>query len=365
MRPVLGLILASAAASWAGQAAEVVVRSRPVPKGSLDPLAAVWSEVPAARVPLIPQKFVRPQGGGTTPWVEVRSVHTTAELFLKLSWEDPTPSRTLDTVGRFTDACAIQFPMEPARRPSPFMGEKGGRVNIWMWRAVAGQKERYPRAYADFHRSGSVEHAVRFPDRPVQSLQAEGFGTLAPAEVQDVEGRSEWAQGRWSVVLMRRLAAGEGATSFAGLGHLPVAFAIWDGGKGERDGIKSLSPWHTLAFGDAQVPEPKSELVQGARVFSRYGCSACHGPGGKGGVKNANSQGGEVPPLDRVALGFSEEELKAVIANGRASVPEDGRGPAPPLHMVAWKDIMGAQELDSLVHYLFSLLPKEARGEGF
>ena len=35
----------------------------------------------------------------------------------------------------------------------------------------------------------------------------------------------------------------------AGSRRIPVAFAVWDGAKGDHDGIKLISSWHWLVTG--------------------------------------------------------------------------------------------------------------------
>lgn len=348
------------AGAHVADAKELSILSVKTVQGTLDPDDPAWLKTAAVRVPLNPQKYVAPNGGGSVKWVEASAIHTSDALYLRLSWMDATRNTKLGDSGRFTDACAVEFPVAPGPPPSPFMGEKGSPVSIWMWRAVATEIERDEKAYSDFYRQGSIDKTLKFPDRPVQALRAEGYGTLAHTPIQDVEGAGRWKDGNWSVVMKRSFASKNGPV-FSNPKVVSIAFAVWDGANQERDGAKSASPWHSLALGAAAPPPPKSHVELGKRVFLRYGCATCHGPEGKGGVKNANAQGGEVPALTRVAEGFSTAELEKVISEGRRSVPEDERGPVPPLHMIGWKDVMDKEEIDALGDYLFSLMPK---GEG-
>lgn len=342
------------------RAKELALLSVKTASGTLDPDDAQWRKATAVRVPLNPQIYVAPNGGGAVKWVDAQALHTTDALFLRLSWTDSTRNSMLGNSGRFTDACAVEFPARAGPPPSPFMGEKGAPVSLWMWRAVATETQRDEKVYSDFYRPGSIDKTLKFPDRPVQALRAEGFGTLAHAPIQDVEGASRWKDGNWSVVLKRQFQSKNGPV-FSNPRAYSIAFAVWDGAQQERDGAKSVSPWHTLTLGAAAPAPPKSHVELGKRVFLRYGCATCHGPEGKGGVKNANAQGGEVPSLTKVAEGFSAAELEKVIREGRRSVPEDDRGPTPPLHMIGWKEVMDDTEIDALGDYLFSLMPK---GEG-
>ena len=109
-------------------------------------------------------------------------------------------------------------------------------------------------------------------------------------------------------------------------------------------------------------PTFASASERGRAVFQKYGCAACHGFEGRGGIRNKNMDiGEEVPSLVYVADGFTQEELKDVIRNGRYPARADSKGPAPPLWMPAWKDKISEEELDALADYLLSLHPDRAQ----
>lgn len=104
-----------------------------------------------------------------------------------------------------------------------------------------------------------------------------------------------------------------------------------------------------------------SAVEAGRAVFQKYGCTACHGFEGRGGVKNTNAvTGGEVPPLTYVAQGFTKDQLKDLIRAGRYPTKADPKGPTPPLWMPVWKDKISEEELDQLVEYLTSLYPADS-----
>ncbi len=337
--------------------AEILVRSNEVKKISMDPFDKAWKKAAASAVPLIPQTFTVPHGGGSVKFVEVKSFFTQTDLYVRLTWDDSTRNAAHDFGGRFSDGCALQFPAEEGEIPSPFMGEKGHPVNIWHWRVANNGENRYEKAYADYHRPGAIEENVFFSTRPARSLFAEGFGTLTSGQLQDVQAAGTWKEGRWTVVFKRSLISAEG-TAFKENSAVSVAFAVWDGEDQERDGSKSLSLWQTLILGDAKLPELKTPEERGQRIFSRYGCVTCHGQGGKGGIKNINAQGGEVPPIYKVREGFTEAEVEQVIRLGRRSVPEDANAPMPSLRMNNWGQVMNEEELHDLVKYLWTLAPK-------
>ncbi len=114
--------------------AEVVVASRP--SLPTDPNDAVWNNVPVHVEPLIPQDLVEPRLlKPSTAEVRVRAITDGTRLALRLEWADAA-KEDLPGPARFSDACAIQFPVktEPSV-PAPQMGEKGKPVEITFWRA--------------------------------------------------------------------------------------------------------------------------------------------------------------------------------------------------------------------------------------
>ena len=102
------------------------------------------------------------------------------------------------------------------------------------------------------------------------------------------------------------------------------------------------------------------ELQRGLKVYGEFSCAACHGPTGKGGVHNFNAQTGqEVPALIHAADSYTKPDLIAKIQNGVPVEPKlHPNGPAPPLHMPAFKDMLTQAQMSDLVAYLISLKPK-------
>lgn len=343
------------------QGLETTINSKYAKSVKFSPFDKEWDSVESVTIPLMKQVLVAPHGGSIIS-VDVSSIYTDDEIFIRLIWDDKTKDTKFSPIEKFVDACAIQMPVNYETLPSPIMGEKTDPVNIWLWRAISHETERIDSpAYSDFYREGAIDTVIKFNERAVENLTAEGFGTITPLDVQDVEGTGRWRDGRWSAVIKRRL----DSTSGVKLGKdiiVPIAFAVWDGANSERGGAKSVSVWHFLKIGEARIEKPKDEIAKGERVYTRYGCVTCHGKEGKEPVANLNAQGGKVPALTYVAEGFTIDELKDRIRQGRMPQKENPAGPYPPLWMNAWKTVMSEDELDVLTKYLLSLMPKEESG---
>lgn len=332
------------------------VASKKLEKLALDPFDPAWEQAPSARIAVAPQKLVVPTGGGGVPYVEVQSLRTPAEIQFRLRWPDPVKDEDLELSGEFVDGVALEFPLKEGTMPAPLMGEKGAPVNIWRWSAAMFKPDHYPKAYSDYYRPDAIDKTIKYPGKP-EDLVAEGWGTVGRRGSQAVEGRSEWKDGVWTVVFSRKLSAPGGAAFKSG-SIMPIAVAVWDGGAKERGPAKSFSVWNNLLL-DRDPPSPsKNPVERGRLVYRRYGCGACHGAGGVGGVPNPGAQVDPIPGLQRVAAGFTEDELKAVILNGRQAIAADPAGPAPRLHMNAWRTLMDDAEAHAVIDYLMSLMPK-------
>jgi DMSO reductase family type II enzyme heme b subunit len=103
------------------------------------------------------------------------------------------------------------------------MGAPGQAVNAWYWRADAE----------------GGRHVV-----------AEGLGTSRTLDTERVLARGLWQGGRWHVVIARALrvdGVGDAVQLTPGAG-VGFGVAVWEGGSGERAGLKAVSgfEWHAL-----------------------------------------------------------------------------------------------------------------------
>jgi hypothetical protein len=165
------------------------------------------------------------------------------------------------------------------------MGQPGAPVNIWMWKAerqadlepaFQDLEKVYPNlgidSYPNLMRSAleqPARHALTLESDPMfvtawgagniiadptrrsatEDLNAVGFGTLRarPRPDQTVQSDGEWTTDTYRVVLRRALKpTGKDAVQLAPGGRTPVAFAVWDGAAGDRDGQKSVTIWQDL-----------------------------------------------------------------------------------------------------------------------
>jgi mono/diheme cytochrome c family protein len=244
------------------------------------PDSGIWRGTPAVNLHLMPLwwRTDRPEE------ITVRAVHDGRSLALLLKWEDATHDETAIRPQDFRDAAAVEFALTP---DPPFfaMGQTGQPVNIWMWKserqadlqpAFQDLEKVYPNIGIDsypnllkspleqpmrnaltlqsdprFVTAWGAGNIVADPTRhsTAENLTAQGFGTLRahPPEAQAVAATGEYTTGSYLVQFTRGFdAGGRGAIRLAPGDRIPVAFAVWNGSAGDRDGKKSVTIWQEL-----------------------------------------------------------------------------------------------------------------------
>jgi DMSO reductase family type II enzyme heme b subunit len=210
-----------------------------------------WSSVPSQELDMIYQITVLPWPRKLVPSVEVKAFHNRKDIYFHIQWRDSTEDRTHGS-GRFSDACAIMFPLEKDAKPSTLMMGFLGRSNIWQWKASQDKEfwSKQPDEHddvADFHYPFEEEETLPVSRPGLQSavndLVTVRVGTLTPKVHQGIEGRGFWADGSWQVVFKRPLPAVDQEVDpvFVSDTTMVCAFAVWDGATGDRGGRKSIS----------------------------------------------------------------------------------------------------------------------------
>lgn len=242
-------------------------------------------------------------------------VRTGDTLALRLWWDDATCDVDQD-LGRFSDGVAVMFSMSDEVPSLPMGVEVAGHtpstpVNVWQWKgsrqydASSGKPHDSddPRVlpegnyflfgpaakpvaddpnvspigakygqdidiYAPFNQAaaatGNPHDSPALLSRAVLEANALGFGTLTyqDADRQNAESTAVWANGHWFVTISRTIKAdGDQDIDFTTPRRIPIAFAVWDGAMGDRDGLKLISGWHWLVI----EPESSTQTSSGTR----------------------------------------------------------------------------------------------------
>ncbi|MEK6728108.1 MAG: ethylbenzene dehydrogenase-related protein [Candidatus Omnitrophota bacterium] len=215
-----------------------------------------WSGLKPQEIKLIYQLMALPWPKSSTPMVKVTAFHNTKDIYFYMEWIDETEDKILG-VNKFSDACAIMFPMdEKAQAPTLMMGFLG-RADIWHWKASRDiqfwlkeepvNNKVYVDLYYPFEDKETLVVSKEIVKSAVNDLTAIRVGTVTPKENQYVEGRGFYNQGVWQVVFKRSLKAVDAQNdAIFNSGKRLCAFAVWNGSKGERGGRKSISDWVEL-----------------------------------------------------------------------------------------------------------------------
>jgi DMSO reductase family type II enzyme heme b subunit len=193
----------------------------------LQPDAAVWRDQKAEAVKLKGTPLdMQPSGAIKTSWadkkigavevVNVAAIHDGERIAFRLEWNDPVENREIGDITDFPDGCGILFPTVEFA-PMAVMGAVGMAVNAWYWRA-------------DENGGG-------------RQLLAEGLGTTRVTDYELVKGNGVYQNGRWQVVITRamKVQGSEKLAEFEPGKTVGFAVAVWEGGQGERAGLKAIS----------------------------------------------------------------------------------------------------------------------------
>lgn len=262
----LGLVLAARASD-----AEPLQAIRIKDPGHLaDPHAVFWKQAPAVKVTLLPQMIAFPtQPNVSVTSLSVKAVHNEQWFAILLEWKDPTKNDRV-VLDKFGDQAAVELPIHFSKdvMPSPMMGNPGGRVTIWQWRAAfqhdtdKGEptvRDLYPNTVVDIYPDqvlkaidaqpytgalGLDNPTSRHKQSPVLDQMAEGWGTMTVHSDQKADGKGVWRDGVWRVVISHPLVGGsENQPRLSPGDETVIAFAVWDGGNREVGARKAWSNW--------------------------------------------------------------------------------------------------------------------------
>ena len=169
---------------------------------------------------------------GVVEAVQVAAVHNGEQIAFRLEWSDPIENREVTDAPDFPDCCGILFPTVPYA-PMAVMGAVGMPVNAWYWRADENSRGRH--------------------------VLAEGLGTTRTIDHELVRGNGIYKGKRWQVVITRAM----NVTSAEKLVQLEpgqttgFGVAIWEGGHGERAGLKAISGNDWIELQLEQVPKAR------------------------------------------------------------------------------------------------------------
>lgn len=310
MKKLTKLLLASVVSASALMASSAVTAVKV--EANLDKVSytsAIWNKAKTSKVMLYPQTTIEFNDKKANALnkdskaieAKVAALYNGSKIAFMITWPDGTKSiQNSNATDTYSDGFAIQFAedfSDPKKLPYIGMGSDGRAVVIHL------QKEAFGIYEPDGE--GMVEYQVnpnqtdlfgkdleKFNAR-VKSIASndyeknfvsEGFRSMT--EIKDDSSKSYsrigYVNRGWKGTLSRPL---KDAYVDLNAAAIPVAFAVWDGEKMGRNGLKHLSPWIAVVLegksgGDALVEalhtEVKGDVEKGKEVVANNGCVGCH-----------------------------------------------------------------------------------------
>ena len=271
--------------------------------------------------------------------VKIGAVYNDKSIAFKLVWADATESVfNNDSTNSYADGFALQFPQnfsDTTKLPYIGMGSKDRAVIVHLQKAYKAVWE--PNGNGDVEMQVNRDNSPHFEgdlknfDEKVaklgnvayhRSFISEGFRSMT--EIKDgsenFKASMTYSNNRWEGVLTRPL---EDSYLNLNKGALPVAFAVWDGEKMGRDGIKQLSSWTPVKLigksGGEEFVAKMSEKSNGDAVNGKKlvteNCTACHSFKG-----NDNGMPYMAPNLSNIGGYATTAYLRESIMNPSAVV---------------------------------------------
>jgi cytochrome c2 len=270
-------------------------------------MSPLWKDAKVVEVNLYPQTTVKMNdkkanelnADNGSKIAKVQALYNEKEIAFLIRWKDETLSiqkgYRSDAYG---DGFAVQFAKDfsnPEKLPYIGMGSEGREVFVHLQKATPNTFEP--------NGKGNVELQVGRKNTPYFEEELKKFDEAVKAEgVVDYERNfvaggfrsmtqvREGVESNMDMIYNMKRDCWKGSLSrklkdeYLDLNApaIPVAFAVWDGGKNNRDGLKLLSGWNsvTLSAGGEKLVSALNDEVAGdvanGKAQFEANCAACH-----------------------------------------------------------------------------------------
>jgi DMSO reductase family type II enzyme heme b subunit len=218
----------------------------------IDASGNLTNKISTTIIPLSAQYLAAPHGGSVLQ-LRTRAVYNDKTMAVLVQWQDETKNFINDVAkGTYSDAVALEFPVKLVAGHQPFrcMGQSDAEVAIWQWKA---ERER---AIA-----GDATLVTNAKGSAVKPYMGPGIGFLKDTNAYNPDSTASYdeATKTWSVIFRRPMTTNDEKGRTGSPGQLEslnftqgtatnIAFAVWDGGAGERLSKKAVSTWVDFLF---------------------------------------------------------------------------------------------------------------------
>ncbi len=301
--------VAATASLLVASTADITAKKVDVDLSKVSYSSAVWDSATFSEVLLYPQTTIKfndkkaneLNAANKAKKAMIAAVYNGENIAFMVKWPDATMNiQSGYKTDSFADGFAVQFAagdVNPQELPYIGMGSPGRPVFVHLQKAVKGFYEPNGRGnvYYQINRQQAElfgEELAKFDEKVKnigsndyeRNFVSEGFRSMT--EIKDGSdnsyGRLGYKDSGWMGTLTRSL-----KDDYVDLnkGAIPVAFALWDGAKDGRDGLKNLSSWVSVALEgnsggsdliDAIGTDATGDVAAGKEAVAANGCSGCH-----------------------------------------------------------------------------------------
>lgn len=260
----------------------------------------LWQKAKEQSVEVYPQttiemndaELVRANEANLAKVLHVKTLSDGKSVAFLLQWKDATKSlQTSDSTTAYGDGFAVQFSTVSDKLPYIGMGSEHRAVIVHLQKATGKVYE--PNNGGDVYHQVNASNQNTFAKELTsyknevakqgngdyqRSFISEGFRSMTQIRdnAESAVMEMKYDKGVWSALLVRPLKSEHLSLQ----GSFPVAFAIWDGEKKNRDGAKLLSAWVGVSLDVnakalALLDEVKGDASNGEKLMMEN-CSACH-----------------------------------------------------------------------------------------
>lgn len=307
MKKISSLILAGALTS--AFASNYILASKY--SGDLSKVNAesdVWKAAKFTEVKLYPQTTIKLNdknanalnSNNSSKKVKIGAIYNDKDIAFKVMWADASENVfNSDSTTAYADGFALQFAKDysdATKLPYIGMGSKDREVIVHIQKAyksvyepngngdVANQVSRNNTNYFEDNLKKFDEKVANLGNKDYQrAFVSAGFRSMTEIkdESSNFNANMKYEHKRWEATLTRPL-----KDSYLNLnsGAIPVAFAVWDGEKMGRDGLKHLSTWLPVKLigksgGEEFISKvnevPAGDVANGKELVAQN-CTACH-----------------------------------------------------------------------------------------
>lgn len=269
----------------------------------------VWDKAKSVEIALFPQTTIRLNDKKANKLnadnkgkiANISALYNSNGIMFKIRWDDSTQNVQNGTMSdAYPDGFAVQFAStfdDPKKLPYIGMGSEGRPVLVYLKKTVKVHYEpngnKNVGLQVNRHQVNAFDEDLEAFDQNVSDIAvygyqkafiSEGFRLMTECKdgTADFSMEMTYSDAGWTGMMSKPLK--DENADFGNAGAIPVAFAVWDGAKLGRDGLKHLSSWVAVDLEDKKgneelVKELTAKMegdAEAGKASVEAMCTSCH-----------------------------------------------------------------------------------------